>query len=81
MCPCRAFNFFLFVFARYLCFRFFLDMCVLRNPTFPTFPVKKNEARQGQMKHMRKFEGSYLSKTVWTFGLVCGEVQNRGFVS
>ena len=62
--------------ARYLGFCIFLGIWVLRGPTFPAKTKNKN-IREGLGRgtlNTCNFSGSYLSKTAWTFGLLCGKV-------
>ena len=84
MCPCRAFydHFFVFFFLAFFSseiwvFVLFEIFGVLRG--IPHFQRKKKKhsyrARQGRSRHVCNNSGSYLSKTAWTFGLLCGEVQ------
>ena len=80
MCPCRAFYVVFFVSC---CFRqifwvfiFFLDIRVLVDLTFPAKKKKKNRKKlgRGTLNMCANFR-IYLSKTAWTFKLLCGKVQ------
>ena len=72
VCPCPTGNVFLIFFRQIFVFLVFLGVFGLR---IPHFRLKKKTwtVRQGHIKHVCLISGSYLSKTAWTFGPLCGK--------
>ena len=88
--PCRAFYewvfcFFVF-FARYLGFRIFWDIWVVRDPAFPVQKKKRKEthfskARQGRIKHMSKISESISQKRRGHLDFCAVKCKNHGLAS
>ena len=77
MRPCRAINDFFFLFFRQI-YIFFVCWGIFGSEGNPHFPRKQTnktthslKAPQGHTKHVQNFR-VYLSKTAWTFGVLCG---------